>query len=101
LKFNAELNFVPLQQDQNNQVMDLQAKLKAGLHEMIEQIRDVNVLQAVYVILEREKLHEENIESNKLDAALDASLERGLKQIENGETIPHEEIKKRYARWLE
>lgn len=39
--------------------MDLQAELKEGLHKMIEQIKDVGILQAVYVILEREKKREE------------------------------------------
>lgn len=81
--------------------MDLQAELRAGLHEMIEQVKDVSILQAIYTILEREKLHENNAGDSRLDAALQASIDRGLKQIENGETIPHEEIKKRYSRWLE
>jgi predicted transcriptional regulator len=81
--------------------MDLQAELKAELHEMIEQVKDVRILQAIYVILEREKLHEDSVNGSRLDVVLQASLDRGLKQIENGETIPHEEIKKRYSLWLE
>jgi len=81
--------------------MDLQAELRAELHEMIEQVKDVRILQALYVIHERENLHENSVDDSRLDATLQASIDRGLKQIENGETIPHEEIRKRYSRWLE
>ncbi len=82
--------------------MDLQTELREGLHKMIEQIKDVSILQAVYVILEHEKRHEENSDDfyDTLDPLLQASIERGLEQIKNGETVPHDEVKKRYEKWL-
>ena len=82
--------------------MDLQLELRAGLHEMIEQTRDVGILQAVYVILEREKQHGESSGDfyDTLHPALQASVERGMEQIKNGQTVPHEEVRKRYEKWL-
>jgi predicted transcriptional regulator len=82
--------------------MDLQVELRQGLHKMIDQIKDVSILQAVYVILEREKKHEEGGEDfyDTLHPLLQASIERGLEQIKKGETVPHEEVRKRYEKWV-
>lgn len=82
--------------------MDSQAELREGLHKMIEQIKDVNILQAVYVILQREKKHEEEGDDfyDTLDPSLQESIERGLEQIKNGQTLPHDEVRKRYDKWL-
>ncbi len=35
-----------------------------------------------------------------LHPLLQASIERGLEQIRKGETVPHEEVRKRYAKWV-
>jgi predicted transcriptional regulator len=82
--------------------MDLQGELKEGLHKMIEQIKDVTILQAVYVILDREKKREEKETDfyDTLDPLLQASIDRGLEQIKRGETVPHDEVRKRYEKWL-
>ncbi len=82
--------------------MDLHGELREGLHKMIDQIKDVDILQAVYVILDREKKREEKETDfyDTLDPLLKASIERGLEQIERGETVPHDEVRKRYEKWL-
>lgn len=82
--------------------MDLQTELKVELHKMIEQITDLNILQLVYVILEKERRHEESIiDSNvTLDPIVDASILRGLEQIKAGATVPHDDVRKRYEKWL-
>jgi len=82
--------------------MDLQVELRQGLHKMIDQVKDVSVLKAVYVILEREKQHEEGKEDfyEKLHPMLQESIERGLDQIKNGQTVSHNEVKERYKKWL-
>ncbi len=82
--------------------MDLQADLRQGLHKMIEEIKDVSILQAVFVILERERRHEEVGEDfyDALHPLLQASIERGLTQIKNGKTVPHGEVRKRYEKWV-
>lgn len=82
--------------------MELQTDLKADLHKMIEEIKDASILQAVYVILEREKQREEVGEDfyDTLHPMLQSSIDRGLAQIKSGETVPHEEVRKRYEKWL-
>lgn len=45
-------------------------------------------------------------ESASMDEILDAiefraGVDRALKQLDNGEGIPHEEVRKRLARWLD
>jgi predicted transcriptional regulator len=82
--------------------MELQAEIKVGLHKMIDQIEDSNILQAVYVILEREK-QRQGIEGDfydDLQPSLQKSIEKGLAEIRSGQTIPHEEVRKRYEKWL-
>lgn len=82
--------------------MDLRVELREGLHKMIDQTKDVSILQAVYVILEREKQHEQGEEDfyDALHPLLKTSIEKGLEEIKNGQTVPHEEVKKRYDKWL-
>lgn len=82
--------------------MNLQTELREGLHKMIEQIEDVGILQAVYVILARETGREEKSADfyDTLNPLLQASIERGLEQIKKGETVSHDEVKKRYDKWL-
>ena len=36
----------------------------------------------------------------ELPIAIKLSIKSGLKQSERGETIPHEEVMKRYKKWL-
>jgi predicted transcriptional regulator len=74
--------------------MNLQTELKQDLHKMIDQITDVNVLQALHVILEREN------QTEQVPHHLLQSIERGLEQIKKGQTVPHEDVKKRYDKWL-
>ena len=37
----------------------------------------------------------------ELPDSIKKSVERGLKQAKNGETIPHEVVMKKYKKWLE
>lgn len=37
---------------------------------------------------------------DELPDEIKASVERGLKQSERGETIPHEKVMKKYRKWL-
>jgi predicted transcriptional regulator len=80
--------------------METQTELKQELHEIIEQIKDVNILKAISVILKKEREHEKNDFYDALNPSLQASIDRGLAQIKSGETFPHEEVRKRYEKWL-
>ena len=82
--------------------MDSQAELREGLHKMIERVENISILKAVSVILEREQHHEEGREDfyDTLHPLLKASIDRGLDQIKIGQTVPHEEVRKSYAKWI-
>ena len=43
---------------------------------------------------------EEEDFADRLSPAQIASIEKGLQQIKEGRTVPHEEVRKRYERWL-
>ena len=36
----------------------------------------------------------------KQESELEASLSKSMQQVENGDTIPHSEVKKKYEKWL-
>jgi predicted transcriptional regulator len=72
-------------------------ELKNTLHEMIDQVNDPKVL---YVIQELLKNQSQTDFWDELPNEVKASIEIGLKQAENGEVIPHEEVMKKYEKWL-
>ncbi len=78
--------------------MDI-VELRTDLHNMIDKISDSNVLNAVKTLL-----------SGKAAAQTDwwdtisneekAEIEQGLAEADRGEVIPHEEVMKKYEKWL-
>jgi len=61
---------------------------------------------------QKKDIQEENTDSHELPTdkedwldqltdAEKASLERGLRDIENGNLIPHAEVMKRYEKWID
>jgi predicted transcriptional regulator len=62
----------------------------------LEQPQQEKVLQYIKQLLQEE----ESDLSEKLSSEQISSIERGLQQIKEGKTIPHEEVKKRYQKWL-
>ena len=74
-------------------------ELRADLHNMIDKISDRNVLIALKTLL-----------SGKADTKTDwwdtiseeerKEIEQGLAEDERGEVIPHEEVMKKYKKWL-
>lgn len=69
--------------------------MKDQLHEMIDRIDDPEVLYTIKDML---------IQSlaadfwDELPEEVKKSIETGLKQADNGEVIPHEEVMKKYER---
>jgi len=49
------------------------------------------------ILLEIEKILDRDLEMNP---GLSTSIKEGLENIEKGETIPHEEVRKLYDKWL-
>jgi predicted transcriptional regulator len=78
--------------------MDI-VELRTDLHNMIDKISDSNVLNAVKTLL-----------SGKATTQIDwwdtisdeekAEIEQGLAEADRGEVIPHEEVMKKYEKWL-
>ena len=78
--------------------MDI-VELRTDLHNMIDKISDSNVLYAVKTLL-----------SGKATTQIDwwdtisdeekAEIEQGLAEADRGEVIPHEEVMKKYEKWL-
>lgn len=62
----------------------------------LEQSQQEKVLQFIKQLLAEEQ---EDF-ADRLSAEQIASVERGLQQIKEGETVPHEEVRKRYQKWL-
>jgi predicted transcriptional regulator len=79
-------------------IMDI-VELRTDLHNMIDKISDSNVLNAVKTLL-----------SGKATTQIDwwdtisdeekAEIEQGLAEADRGEVIPHEEVMKKYEKWL-
>jgi hypothetical protein len=78
-------------------------ELKTELIQLIETEEDLSVLQALKLILVKikniEKPEEKELWDN-LPEALKAEIEEGLEQAENGEVIEHEQVMKKYEKWL-
>jgi len=71
--------------------------MKDQLHEMIDRIDDPEVLYAIRDILNQPLAPDF---WDELPQEVKKSIEIGLKQADNGEVIPHEEVMKKYEKWL-
>ena len=69
-------------------------------------LADERMLKAIHAMLEtdlEEEISDKEISDDWWDEMSDeerASVEEGIKQLENGEGIPHEEVMKKYSKWL-
>lgn len=72
--------------------------IKPNLLSLIEKIEDVERLEAIKTLLQSLNLEHDFWE--ELPDYQKQSIERGLQQASNGETIPHEEVMKKYEKWL-
>lgn len=72
--------------------------IKSDLHALIDKTTDLQILEAIRVLL-----HKKTDEPDFWDALPESqkeSIERGLAQAERGETKPHDEVVKKYEKWL-
>jgi predicted transcriptional regulator len=79
-------------------IMDI-VELRRDLHNMIDKISDSNVLNAVKTLLSGKTA----TQSDWWDTISDeekAEIEQGLAEADRGEVIPHEEVMKKYEKWL-
>ena len=73
--------------------------LKKNLHSLIDKIEDNSVLEQLNEIF-TEALNNRKVSWASLNESEKESIERGLKQLENGEGIDFEEVNRRFDEWL-
>ncbi len=71
--------------------------MREHIKEYIEDA-DEKTVEKVFRILENEYENEDPLEN--LSPEQEASLLKSMAQADRGETIPHEEVMKEYAKWL-
>lgn len=74
-------------------------EIKQHLHTVIDSVEDESKLEEIQEIVDY-LVNDEVIEWESLSEAERASIERGLKQLDAGEKIDFEDIKKKYPEWL-
>ncbi len=73
-------------------------KIKEKIHKLIEEIEDEGALQMLYDDAVEYTTQEETDE--ELSEEQWASIQRGLKQIEDGKISSHEDVVQRISEWL-
>lgn len=77
------------------------SEIKASLHQLIDNIHDNDILEAVHLILAKNTQQKiktdfwETISSNEKQAIL-----KGLAELDDGHQIPHHKAKEIYQKWL-
>jgi len=75
--------------------------IKTDLHKLIDKVQDINVLNAIRVILFKQ-LDKRDVDFwDELSVEQKASVEKGLVQANKGELKSHKEVIKKYKKWLQ
>ena len=74
-------------------------ELRADLHNMIDKISDRNILKAVRTLLS-EKVATKADWWDMISQEEREEIEQGLSEADRGEVTPHEEVMKKYKKWL-
>ena len=73
-------------------------ELKSDLHNLIDRVNDLTILNAIKDILSVQV--KENDFWEELPLNIQESVVRGMKQAGSGETKSHSEVMKNYEKWL-
>jgi predicted transcriptional regulator len=74
-------------------------ELRADLHNMIDKISDRNILKAIRTLLS-EKAATNTDWWDTISQEEREEIEQGLSEADKGEVTPHEEVMKKYKKWL-
>ena len=66
----------------------------------LDKVNDTNLIDALKQLLTYANKSKEPDFYDSLSKGQVEAIERGLAQIENGQTVPHSEAKKLYRQWL-
>jgi len=76
-------------------------ELKSELIGIIEDLDDESLLKAIYVMITHKPVPlRKGLNWEELPEALQKEIEEGLAQAENGEVVEHDEVMKKYQKWL-
>jgi predicted transcriptional regulator len=76
-------------------------ELRSELISIIQEIEDDSLLKALYVVITHNPVHlKKRLKWEELPETLKKEIEEGLEQSENGEVIGHDEVMKKYKKWL-
>lgn len=74
-------------------------ELKSNLHQLIDGIQDSKALKVIYTLLS--KLNTKDVYWwDELTSEQKAEIEEFIAEADRGELIPHEEVMKKYKKWL-
>lgn len=77
------------------------AELKLSLHNLIDDIDNETLLKAIYVLITQKAETKANLDKwADFPESLKREIEEGLEQAKNGEVVEHQEVMKKYAKWL-
>jgi predicted transcriptional regulator len=74
-------------------------ELRADLHNMIDKISDKKILKAIRTLLS-EKTATKIDWWDTISQEEREEIEQGLSEADRGEVTPHEEVMKKYKKWL-
>ena len=74
-------------------------QIKNNIHSIIENIEDDYVLQQIQDVVQN-IAEDKKLSWDSLSKQEKESIEKGLRQIERGEVVDYEEIKKNFSEWL-
>jgi predicted transcriptional regulator len=74
------------------------SEIKSVLYTLIENTDDLNLLEEVKLMLSGQNLTQDFWED--LPESQRKSIERGIEQAAKGETVAHEDVMKKYGKWL-
>ena len=73
-------------------------ELKSDIHNLIDNVNDINILNAIKVLI-NERVSESDF-WDKLPLDVQKSILKGKEQTEKGESKSHEEVMGKYEKWL-
>jgi len=73
-------------------------ELKSDLHNLIDNVNDINILNAIKVLI-NERVSESDF-WDKLPLDVQKSILKGKEQTKKGESKSHEEVMGKYEKWL-
>lgn len=78
------------------------AELKSDLYKLIDKTEDTGILKALKTILKKQFISNKKETDfwDELPTALKFEIEEGLNEIETGEEVSHEEVMKKYQKWV-